>query len=154
RNTRRRQTVVRMLALAGVGLALVVGVLSAMRRFPSFRSPAEPSTSNAPILPTGSAADWAHVFTVLMLLPAPVHCLVVLPDRRTIRLVWGVPAHADDVDLTTGGHRPSALVPAAYHEGCPDLSANGKLVFHGYLEDGRPFVFVSPHTDGSDAKPI
>ncbi len=80
--------------------------------------------------------------------------MVPLPDRHTVRFVWGYPAHAEDLDTRTGKRVPSPLVPNAYAEGCPDLSSDGKrLVYIGHTPDDRAFAFVSDHPDGSDAVP-
>ena len=48
----------------------------------------------------------------------------------------------------------SPLVPEAYAEGCPDLTADGqRLVYTGHTVDDRAYAFVSPHPDGRDAVP-
>ena len=62
---------------------------------------------------------------------------------------------AEDVDTVTRRRVPSPIVPAAYAEGCPDLSPDGKrLVYQGHAPDGRPFAFLSPHPDGRDGVPV
>ena len=64
--------------------------------------------------------------------------MVRLPDHHTIRLVWGYPAHAEDIDTRTDKRSPSPLVPDAYAEGCPDVSGDGKrLVYAGHTADDR-----------------
>jgi hypothetical protein len=46
-------------------------------------------------------------------------------------------------------------VPEAYREGCAELSPDGKrLAFEGYTPDGRPFIYLSEHSDGRGAVPI
>src|SRR5262249_33875506 len=76
----------------------------------------------------------------------------LLPDQRTLRFVWGTPTRAEDVDIVTRTRVPSPLVPAAYAEGCPDLSPDGKrLVYQGHAADGRAFAFLSRRSDGRDA---
>ena len=106
-------------------------------------------------MPTGAAADWTDISTVLAEVPDRVNCTRLLPDKRTVRFVWGTPPRAEDVDTVTGTRVPSPLVPAAYAEGCPDLSADGKrLVFQGHAKDGRAFAFLSDHPDGREAVPV
>ena len=84
--------------------------------------------------------------------PDSIHCTRLLPDQRTIRFVWGTPPRAEDIDTVTRKRVPSPLVPAAYAEGCPDLSPDGKrLVYQGHAKDGRAFAFLSGHPDGRDA---
>ena len=107
------------------------------------------------VVPTGKAEDWTEKSKVLVEVPDKIHCTRLLADRRTIRFVWGQPTHAEDVDTHTGQRKPSPLVPAAYAEGCPDLSPSGqRLVYSGQTSDKRHFAFVSPHPDGRDAVPL
>jgi protein kinase-like protein/WD40 repeat protein len=104
---------------------------------------------------TGAAADWSETSVVLAEVPERIHCTRLLPDRRTIRFVWGSPQRAEDFDLVTRRRSRPPLVPAAYAEGCPDLSPDGKrLVYQGRASDGRAFAFLSEHPDGRDAVPV
>ena len=124
------------------------------RRSVAAASLAEPATS--PMLEIkGEPADWTNAARVIGEIPDRVHCVVPLPDRRTVRIVWGRPRHAEDVDTRTGRRVPSPVVPAAYAEGCPDLSPDGKrLVFQGHTPDGRAFVYLAENPQGRDAVPI
>jgi hypothetical protein len=104
---------------------------------------------------TGDPEDWTESSEVMVKVPGAVRCAVLLPDRRTIRYVWGTPPRAEDLDTRSGKRAPANLVPAAYEEGCPDLSRNGRrLVFQGRTPEGAPFAFVSEHSDGRDATPV
>ena len=58
--------------------------------------------------------------------PDRIHCTRLLPDRRTIRFVWGTPTHAEDIDTVTRARSPSPVVAAATAEGCPDVSPDGR----------------------------
>lgn len=146
----RRRRALGYAALAIVSLA-AVGTGVRVARSPS---PPAASASERPLRPAGRPVDWTNTSKVLLTVNERVRCLVVLPDRETVRMVWGTRAHAEDVDVTTGRHHPSPLVPAAFEQGCPDLSPDGRhLLFQGYADDGRAFAFVSPHADGSDAVP-
>jgi len=120
---------------------------------PTPRGPAAPQSPL--IVPTGEPTDWTAASTVLAEVPERITCTRLLPDQRTIRFLWGSPPRAEDIDLVTRKRVPSPLVPAAYAEGCPDLSADGQhLVFQGHTPDGRAFAFLSDHPDGRDAVPV
>ena len=151
--TRRLQRRVAAIAAAG---ALVISLVSVgyriqIRRGESAGPPSDPAMNETPIAVTGTPANWTDSSRVLATVPGFVRCLVILPDRHTLRFTWGTPPHAEDIDIRTGLRRPSPLVPAAYSEGCPDVSPDGQLVFQGYDKDGRPSIFKSPHPDGSNA---
>jgi hypothetical protein len=106
------------------------------------------------IVLTGKPDDWTKTAKVVAEVPDRIRCMVRLPDHRTVRFVWGYPAHAEDVDTGTGIRVASPLVPDAYAEGCPDLSDDGqRLVYTGHTPDDRAYAFVSTHPDGRDAVP-
>jgi tRNA A-37 threonylcarbamoyl transferase component Bud32 len=154
---RRRLVVARRPVMVAGGLTLVAVVAVGLLRSPP--RPAGTRISSAQesplIVPTGEAADWTDVSTVLVEVPERIHCTRLLPDQRTIRFVWGSPPRAEDVDTVTRKRVPSPLVPAAYAEGCPDLSPDGKrLVYQGHVPDGRAFAFLSEHPGGKDAVPV
>jgi hypothetical protein len=106
------------------------------------------------IVLSGQPDDWTDKSKVLAELPDRIRCMVQLPDHRTVRFVWGYPAHAEDVDIRTGNRIASPLVSVAYAEGCPDLSRDARrLVYTGHTADDRAYAFVSTHPDGRDAVP-
>ncbi len=154
RRARRRAGVV--IAAAGAAVLAVVGA----RRLEASHRRAMLSAAAAPadplmLIPTGEPDDWTDKSKVLAEIPDRVRCMARLPDRHTVRLVWGYPARAEDIDTRTGKRSPSPLVPDAYAEGCPDVSADGKrLVYTGHTADDRAFAFVSTHPDGSAAVPV
>jgi len=47
--------------------------------------------------------------------------------------VWGTPMRAEDLDTVSHARRPSPVVPAAYAEGCPDISPDGKRLLANFL---------------------
>jgi hypothetical protein len=70
-----------------------------------------------------------------------LQCVTVLPDRRTLRFVWGDPRRAEDLEIDAGRRQSSSLLPTTYAEGCPDVSPDGRrLVYPGRTADGLPFA--------------
>ena len=112
--------------------------------------------AQAPILtPTGVAEDWTAIARILTSVPGKIACMTLLPDRRTLRFVWGTERRAEDVDIQSGATVQSPLVPAAYAEGCPQLTIRGdKMLFPGHDADDHPVAFVSSHANGSDARAV
>jgi hypothetical protein len=148
RLARSRQSLMLVGALTLAGAVAVGGPWLRQKHQPA------PADASPLIVPTGEPADWTDVSTVLAEVPERIHCTRLLPDRRTLRFVWGTPARAEDIDIVTRKRIPSPLVLAAYAEGCPDLSPDGKrLVYQGHVKDGRAFAFVSERSDGKDAVP-
>jgi len=156
---RRLGVTARAAIVAGLAVVMVAGAtaiaVSMVHRRPDGTSVAA-ATRRAPlIVPAGEPADWSETSAVLAEVPERIHCARLLPDRRTVRFVWGVPARAEDVDTITHARAPSPIVPAAYAEGCPDISPDGKrLLYQGHAPDGRAFAFLSEHPDGRDAVPV
>jgi tRNA A-37 threonylcarbamoyl transferase component Bud32 len=148
------------LGVVAATTALNVTMLRASNRRMQVAQVAQPPALQAAkpaplIVPSGAPADWTQIAEVLAEVPERIHCARLLPDGHRIRFVWGTPAHAEDVDAVTRARTPSPLIPAAYAEGCPDLSSDGlRLVYQGHAPDGRPFAFVSQHPDGRDGVPV
>ena len=91
--------------------------------------------------------------------------LVEVPDGSTARACSPIsarsvssgasPPRAEDIDTVTRKRVPSPLVPAAYAEGCPDLSPDGKrLVYQGHARTGARSRSSRERPDGSDAVPV
>jgi serine/threonine-protein kinase len=152
-----RAALVGGLALVMVAGAAAIGV-SMVRRKPGATDAASSTAAarRSPlIVPTGEPADWSELSAVLAEVPERIQCARLLPDRRTIRFVWGAPARAEDFNTVTHARVPSPIVPAAYAEGCPDISPDGtRLLYQGHAADGRAFAFLSNHADGRDAVPV
>ena len=145
---------VRAAAAACVGIA-TMGGLAGFRRLHARGSPQAAVSDPLMIVPTGEPDDWSDKSKVLAEVPDKIRCTSLLPDHRTVRFVWGRPAHAEDVDTHTGVRKPSLLVPEAYAEGCPDVSPDGRrMVYTGHTPDNRAFAFVSTHADGSGGVPV
>jgi len=135
---------------------LVAAVVGVMRTREPGQTPPPSVPSDTPIITVSSnPSDWTDVSTVIAETPERITCTRLLPDQRTLRFVWGVPPRAEDIDTVTRKRGRSPLVPAAYAEGCPDLSPDGKrLVYQGHAKDGRAFAFLSETPDGADAVPV
>jgi hypothetical protein len=142
-------------AAAFVGLAIVATAAAvAGHRIHAARRRTATVTDGIMAL-EGVPTDWTNVSKVLATIDGKIHCLTALPGDRVLRFVWGVPKRADDLDIATGQRHASALVPATYREGCPDLSPDGKqLVYQGYDGQGRAFIFLSEKADGSQSVPL
>jgi hypothetical protein len=146
---------------AGAALCAALAVAAAPVAIERIRRRPVPGTEaevmpHVPVLDVeGQPEEWADKARVIAEIPDRIRCVVPLPDRRTVRVVWGYPTRAEDVDTRSGSRAPSPLVAAAYAEGCPDLSPDGKrLLFQGHVPDGRAFAFVSKYPDGRDAVPV
>jgi hypothetical protein len=145
--------------VAGVVLAIAATAVLARRISPP--GPEAPSAAARPlpdaakIAPVGEAQDWSDVAVPLADVEPALACATVLPDRRTLRFVWGQPRRAEDLDIASRRRSPAPLVPISYAEGCPDVSPDGRrIVYPGHNADGRAFAFVSDRPDGSGAVPV
>jgi hypothetical protein len=118
-------------------------------------SEASALAASTTLAPVGTAADWTDAATLLARIDAPFHCATVLPDRHTVRFVWGAPRRAEDLDTRTGRRVPAPLPSETFAEGCPELSPDGRrILYPGHTPEGRAAAFVSGHADGRDAVPV
>lgn len=135
---------------SGVAAALLV-VAAVMWTFRAARrTPGSDASAPRTIAIVGDPTDWTSRSKVLAQVAGRIACLRLLPDRRTLRFLWGWPYRAEDIDVVTAVRRPSPLVPDVYRDGCPDLNPDGRLVYQRVMSDGSPVAFVSPHPDGRD----
>jgi hypothetical protein len=149
--------------LPGYALGLAVAVVAAAiagvalrRNHRRTRIVPGPSSRSAfvGLEPTGQAADWGKLATVVTEVPAHVHCFSML-DGKTALLVWGIPRRAEDVDLATGRRRPSQLAPETYAIGCPQPSfRRDKLLFPARNGAGTMEIRLSNRADGRDATTV
>ncbi|HEY4188751.1 MAG TPA: protein kinase [Polyangia bacterium] len=104
--------------------------------------------------PTGTAADWSKGSTKLASLGGNLHCYAAVEGGAKVRVIWGTPRKAEDIDVTTGGRAPADLLPETYLDGCPALSPDGKsLLFEKGSETGS-HVFLSRSPNGAAAKQL
>ncbi len=143
--TSRRRATLGIAALAGLTAMAVAGAITWNRT----RHANEPDV----VVEDGEPADWTSS-RVLTRVADTIHCLQRL-DERTLRMVWGDPHRAEDIDVGSGARRPTDLVPESYRAGCPTLSPDGKqILFEGYDADGRPQMFHAGNATGRNAKAI
>ena len=148
---RRTWTIAGAAVLAAATAAAGIG----LRVWKARSGPAAAGPDPLMIEPVGQPADWSRLSKVLAEVPGRIGCLTTLPDGQSLRFRWGAPPRLDEVDLRTGARRPAPVVPAAYAEGCPNVSPDGRrLLFPGHTAEARPFAFVSDHADGHGAVPV
>ena len=139
---------------AGIGLtalALAGGLALKGRSKPRVLPAASTKSDVIRLVPTGEAADWSKVATLVTEVPGHVHCFSMINDR-TARLIWGTPRRAEEVDIASGKRRPAPLAPETYAVGCPDLSPRGDaLLFMAQNAAGTSEIRVS-RPDGHDVK--
>src|SRR6185312_660394 len=102
----------------------------------------------------GEAVDWKARTRPVADLPGRVHCFSML-TATSARVVWGVPRRAEDIDLVSARRQPSALDPASYLTGCPELSPSGRqLLFDSQNQAGASEIRLSDTPDGKAARVI
>src|SRR6185312_759556 len=80
-----------------------------------------------------------------------VYC-VATSGPHTVRVIWGAPRRAEELDLTTRQRRPSSLSPETYRFGCPDSSPSGNaLLFTASTGAGAAEIRISDSGDGRNA---
>lgn len=138
-------------AVAALGVAVAVGAVISRPRV----APVAPDVADKPVELTGKAVDLSDS-RVLLTTDKPIRCLDALPGGKAVRVFYGKPLQAVDLDVATGAATPSALVPETYQSwDCPRLSPDGRSVLFTRMEEGkRPRIMLSRHADGRDAQPI
>jgi hypothetical protein len=81
-------------------------------------------------------------------------CFDLLPGGTAVRLVWGEPAEAVDLDLATGRDTRAPLAAETYKTECPRLSPDGRKVLYTASTTGGPHIMLSAHPDGTDAQMV
>jgi serine/threonine-protein kinase len=140
----RAMTVAAALFIAG-GSWLALRELRPVRAV----SPATGRTGSPAIVPTGSATDWGVGASLIARASGRVHCFAVL-DPDTVRIVWGEPRRAEDIEVSSGARHPSELRPEVYAVGCPELSPHhDALLFSALNTAGATEVRLAASRDGS-----
>ena len=149
----RRRRLVGNWAVAVAAVA-ALGAVGIIARWKSRASPTAPAAPVLRLTNTGDPADWTKIANAVVAVPGHVHCFS-LADTKTVRLIWGSPRKAEDINIESGARRPASLVPDAYAAGCPDLSPNGReLLFTSNTAAGGAEIRRSQHPDGRDARSV
>jgi protein kinase-like protein/WD40 repeat protein len=139
---------------AGAAAIAALGAAGVRARWGS-RPPVAALSARAPrLVNAGQPADWTKLSKVVASVPGHVHCFLLV-GPKTVRLIWGKPRRAEDVDVDSGARQPASLVPEAYSAGCPDLSLDRReLLFAANTAAGGAEIRRSLNPDGRDAKPV
>jgi serine/threonine protein kinase len=96
---------------------------------------------------TGEASDWNPGSKVFATFEQRVHCFSVLPGHERVRVVWGSPRRAAEIDVASGRREPSTLPAETYATDCPQLSPKGdSLLFTGLSGLASPQIMRSDPT--------
>ncbi len=103
---------------------------------------------------TGEPADWTKTASDLATIPGSIDCFS-RANERVVRVIWGRPRRAEDIDLASGERIPSPLRPEMYAFGCPDVSPRGQgVLFTAQNAAGVTEIRLASGTDGTDARTI
>jgi serine/threonine protein kinase len=108
----------------------------------------------APVNISGSPRDWSIGSKLVTTFDGPIHCAALLPNKRQVRIVWGSPRRAEDMDIRTGARVADPLPPRTYDVDCPQLSPQGdQLLFTSLPPGGSPQIMRATAA-GSDPRPV
>jgi hypothetical protein len=140
-------------AVAGAVIAVAIGI--GVRGYRRRVAPVTGAQSGIPRLaPSGAPADWTRIAKVLASASGHAHCFSLVDDN-TVRVIWGSPRKAEDIDLHSGARRAAPLVPEAYSAGCPDISPDGReLLFTASSAVGGTEIRRSANPRGENAKAV
>jgi hypothetical protein len=147
----------KQIAWAAVAVAALASLGLVRNRWTSNAIASSSQTSvslSSPQLPfVGKAADWS-AGAQLATFSSRFHCISVLPDAKKVRVIWGSPRRAEDVDSMTGSRAPSALAPETFADGCPDVSSDGHRLLFSKTDSSGSYIFLADSPDGTNAKRI
>jgi serine/threonine protein kinase len=143
----------------GAAIVLCLGVLVVSRNRWWSRASASffhrPAVKSGAVLtPAGTAVDWTKGASALASFGGRISCYSLIDQQRTIRVIWGNPSRAEELDLDTGRRKPARLLPETFAEGCPELSPDGRKVLFVRSEDVGTYVFMGAGPDGRSARKI
>ncbi len=150
-----------VLAVSGLAAAAVLSIAVRAWRPHRREVSAAPTSATATALPTsairlepgGDPVDWSRSTRVIGEIPGRVHCFSVI-DEKTVRIVWGSPRRAEDVEVESGRRRVARLAPETFRVGCPELSPNRKaLLFTAQTQAGASEIRLSM-SDGREATSV
>jgi len=139
-------------------LAAIVGLLLVKAHFTNMAvaSSSQSATGIAPkmLQPAGMPEEWSSGATKLASLPGQLHCYAPLADGKKVRVIWGAPRVAEDIDSATGARATADLAAETFLDGCPVLSPDGKNLLFQKRSDTGTHVFLSTSPRGDAAKQI
>ncbi len=142
---RRKGRIVLFGAVVGLTIVVAAGLFSWSGRRPRGARP------TPMVNPTGVGKTW-DASAAIAKVAGKMHCLSLI-DERTVRLIWGSPRRAEEIDIKSGSRRPSRLDPEAYQTGCPELSQNGRALLFGARNSvGAMEIRLSEQPDGRSAR--
>jgi serine/threonine-protein kinase len=151
RSPRGRQAALLAVVAGVVATGVGIGVRT-YRRSSAMAGATQPGIPR--LVPTGEPADWTKVARVVATAPGHAHCFSLVDDS-TVRVIWGSPRKAEDINVDTGVRRVAPLVPEAYSAGCPDISPDGReLLFTASTSAGGTEIRHSGSPDGRNAKAV
>jgi len=106
------------------------------------------------IEPTGTPEEWSAGATKVASFTGQLHCYAPLEGGKKVRVIWGAPRVAEDVDLATGRRVPANLLPETFLDGCPVTSPDGKSLLFEKRSDTGSHVFLSNSARGQGGKQI
>ncbi|HVZ72238.1 MAG TPA: protein kinase [Polyangia bacterium] len=131
-----------------VGLAIAVSAKH-------LTSPVEASSTGvrhaAPVSVAGRPADWSVGSQVIAKIEGRVHCTSMLPGGEAVRVVWGSPRRAEDLDVVGGRRVPSPIAPETYEADCPQLSPSGRQLLYTRVPQGGSPEILRADADGANA---
>ncbi|MEA2696330.1 MAG: eukaryotic-like serine/threonine-protein kinase, partial [Myxococcales bacterium] len=140
---------------AFLSIASIVALLGTRTLWSTAAAGTSENRSRVISSPSGIAENWTATSDQLATLNGKVHCVSFLEQSRKIRVVWGKPRVAEDIDIATGQRRESDLRTDTYASGCPQLSPTGnELLYEKFDANGRRQIFLSPTGDGSQARSL
>ncbi len=145
----RRSKRLGVLAVASVAM-LAAGVFVFRKAVHSVRARPRPAAPDL-LQPRGTPADWTTSARVVATFAGAVHCLSTI-DAHTVRVVWGGPRRAQDVDVDSGRAADALLLPETFKIACPQWSpgAHG-LLFVAKSAAGANEIRLSKSPDGTGA---
>ena len=139
------------LAVSGLVAAVVLLIAGAAPRLRRRETSAATTPRPAPAMTPavirleagGEPVDWSRSARLVGEIPGRVHCFSAI-DEKTVRIVWGSPRRAEDVDVESGARRVARLAPETFRVGCPELSPNRKaLLFTAQTQAGASEIRLS-----------
>ena len=106
------------------------------------------------LTPRGIAQNWQEGSRRIAQFAGRIRCQSLLRDGNTLRVIWGSPPRADDVDIRSGRIQPAPLVPEALSDGCPQLSPDGRQLLFVRSDHTGSHIELAASPDGSRARDV